>query len=56
MTRVWDMAGSHPFAFRRVFDVRLAATLQHHGVTQFATQNMRDFSDMGFAQLWNPLI
>ena len=55
MTRVWCAAGRSPFAYRRIFDARLAVTLQHHGVTDFATRNVRDFGDFGFGRLWDPL-
>lgn len=51
---VWEHAGQDGFAYRRIFDVRLAATLLHHGVTDFATRNRKDFIGFGFARLWNP--
>ena len=56
MERVWEQAARPGFAFRRIIDVRLAATLLHHGVTEFATGNVRDFSRLGFARVWNPLV
>jgi len=56
MDRVWELANSDQFARRRIFDVRLALTLQHHGVTHFATANVKDFQNLGFAKVWNPLI
>jgi len=37
-------------------DIRLALTLQHHGVTDFATVNTSDFCDVGFRRVWNPLM
>ena len=52
---VWREAGQDGFAYRRIFDVRLAATLLHHGVTDFATCNGKDFTGMGFTRVWNPL-
>jgi toxin-antitoxin system PIN domain toxin len=55
MDAVWAKAGRDPFARRRVIDLRLAFTLQHHGVTEFATVNTADFSDVGFRRVWNPL-
>ena len=55
MDAVWRRAGHTPFARRRIIDVRLALTLQHHGVTEFATANTGDFQDLGFRRLWNPL-
>lgn len=55
MARVWECAANDTFAYRRVFDARLAITLQHHGVTEFATCNEKDFSSFGFSRVWNPL-
>jgi len=37
------------------FDTRLALTLQHHGVTEFATRNDAHFTGFGFTRVWNPL-
>jgi toxin-antitoxin system PIN domain toxin len=56
MDEVWRLAGSRDFARRRVFDARLALTLRHGGVTQFATANVNDFEGWGFEKVWNPLI
>lgn len=55
MDAVWQHAGHTPFARRRIIDVRLALTLQHHGVTEFATANIGDFQNLGFLRVWNPL-
>jgi toxin-antitoxin system PIN domain toxin len=55
MDEVWKLAGSMDFARRRIFDARLALTLRHGGVTHFATTNVKDFEDWGFAKVWNPL-
>lgn len=55
MERVWDQAAGSSFPRHRVIDARLAFTLQHHGVTEFATANTRDFEAFGFARVWNPL-
>lgn len=55
MAEVWKLAKKPGFAFRRIIDVRLALTLRHHGVTEFATTNIRDFQGLGFARVWNPL-
>jgi len=30
--------------------------LQHHGVTHFATANVKHFRDFGFEQVWNPML
>ena len=56
MDGVWEQAARGGFAFRRIIDVRLAATLLHHGVTDFATANTKDFSRLGFKRVWNPLV
>jgi toxin-antitoxin system PIN domain toxin len=55
MAEVWRRAAGPDFAFRRVIDVRLALTLRHHGVTEFATSNVKDFQGFGFTRVWNPL-
>jgi toxin-antitoxin system PIN domain toxin len=55
MATAWEHAGRDPFARRRLIDVRLALTLRHHGVTEFATVNVADFQDVGFHKTWNPL-
>jgi toxin-antitoxin system PIN domain toxin len=54
MDEVWRLASSHEFARRRIYDARLARTLRHHGVTEFATANAKDFEGFGFTRLWNP--
>ena len=50
-------AASNPkdFARRRIHDVRLAETLKYWGVDEFHTRNTRDFADLGFRVLNNPL-
>lgn len=55
MDRVWRLAADRDFAFRRIVDARLALTLRHHGVTEFATTNEKDFAGFGFTRIWNPL-
>lgn len=55
MSSVWDHAAEHQFAFRRIIDVRLGLTLRHHGVKEFATANTKDFRNLGFDKVWNPL-
>jgi toxin-antitoxin system PIN domain toxin len=55
MPEVWRLAARKDFAFRRILDARLAFTLRHHGVTEFATSNVRDFEGLGFVRVWNPL-
>ncbi len=55
MESVWSVAGTRDLARRRIIDLRLALTLQHHGVTDFATANTKDFEALGFARVWNPV-
>lgn len=43
------------FPHRRTFDLVLGITLRAHGVTEFHTRNTRDFADLGFAHLVNPI-
>lgn len=54
MDAVWRAAGQSGLAFRRIFDLRMAATLRHHGVRFLATRNIRDFAGAGFARVWDP--
>ena len=55
MNAVWRRAASRNFARRRIHDVRLAETLKYWGVDEFHTRNTRDFADIGFRILNNPL-
>ena len=55
MAEVWERARTPAFARRRIIDARLALTLRHHGVTELATANVRDFEGFGFARVWNPI-
>lgn len=52
---LWQKARARDFAFRRLYDARTALTLIHHGVTEFATVNLKDFTGLGFHRVWNPL-
>jgi toxin-antitoxin system PIN domain toxin len=55
MNDVWVLAATPGLARRRLFDGRLALTLRHHGVDEFATRNINDFSDFGFSRVWDPI-
>ena len=55
MSEVWRLSAKDDFAFRRIIDARLALTLRHHGVTEFATSNLKDFDGFGFTRVWNPV-
>jgi predicted nucleic acid-binding protein len=48
MDQVWRLAGQPGFTRRRIFYARIALTLLHHGVTDLATANVRDFAGFGF--------
>ncbi len=56
MDEVWTQAKQREFAFRRIIDARLGLTLLHHGVTEFATTNAKDFTGLNFERVWNPLV
>lgn len=55
MDAVWEHSEGKGFAFRRVVEVRLSLTLQHHGVTEFARARLNGFAGFGFKRGWNPL-
>lgn len=55
MDEVWTWTQQRNFAFRRLIDLRLGLTLRYHDVNEFATTNTRDFRDLGFSKVWNPL-
>ena len=52
---IWAMAAKPGGAFRRIYDVRLAISLLRQGVDEFATANLKDFQNLGFRRVWNPL-
>lgn len=56
MEEIWRFAAQPGIGRRIVFDARLAITLRHHGVTEFATRNEAHFTGFGFARVWNPLV
>ncbi len=41
---------------RHIIDARLALTLQHHGVTNCATANVKACEGIGFTTVWNALV
>lgn len=53
--QLWFVAQSPQFARRRLFDVRTALVLIACGVNEFATANVKDFEELGFKKVWNPL-
>ena len=52
---LWRRATARTFGFRRLYDTRTALTLLAQGVTEFATTNTKDFEDLGFLRVWDPL-
>ena len=55
LEKVWHIARRPGIARRAVSDARIALTLRHHGVTEFATRNTADFQGFGFTHLINPI-
>ena len=51
---LWKWAAGESQGFRHIIDARLALTLLHHGVTNFATANGKDFRSFPFRKVWNP--
>jgi toxin-antitoxin system PIN domain toxin len=56
MEQLWNLAAHPSFPYRRIYDARLGLTLRHHGVTELATRNVRDFQMLGFKKVWDPLV
>ena len=54
MSEIWQRVGSGEENRRHIFDLRLAFTLRHHGIRQFATRNVRDFK-FPFLEIVNPI-
>lgn len=55
MDRIWALCSEPDFGYREIFDARLALTLLHHGITEFATRNTAHFERYGFGRLVNPI-
>ena len=53
--QLWQRVALPRTPYRTLFDARLALTLRHHGVTELATRNIRDFQGYGFTRVWDPL-
>lgn len=54
--QLWKQAAIRDFARRRIYDTRTALSLTAFGVTDFATLNLKDFQNLGFKKVWNPLV
>ena len=55
MDAVWQHARTSDSVRRIYDDIRLALTLRHYNVTDFATANGKHFRGFGFSRVWNPL-
>jgi len=55
MGAIWPRAAARDFPRRGIYDARLALTLRHHDVTEFATHNVGHFQAYGFDRVWDPL-
>ena len=55
MDHIWKQAAKKSFAIRRIVDLRLGLSLLRCGVTEFATTHTKDFQNLGFNRVWNPL-
>ncbi len=53
---LWKWAAKTNTGFRHIIDARLALTLRHHGITHFATANVKDFKGFRFEEVWNPIL
>lgn len=53
---LWNQAKGKSFAFRRLCDARSALSMIAQDVTEFATVNVKDYQNLGFRRVWNPLI
>lgn len=55
----WDeihsMLRNQSFPYQRTHDLMLGVTLKRNGVKTFFTRNTKDFSDIGFNHLINPI-
>lgn len=52
---LWQQAARSGFGRRRIYDARLALCLVAQGVREFATVNVKDFANLGFRRVFNPL-
>jgi hypothetical protein len=51
MDQAWGHAAARAFAYRRLFDARLALVFKHHGVSEFVTRHGADFRDFEFTRV-----
>ena len=55
MKELYPFWKNSAFPPRNIFDLKLAITLKSHGVKGFYTRNTKDFTDLDFFTLYNPL-
>lgn len=55
MKDLYAFLGNNSFPARNSFDLKLAITLKRHGVNTFYTRNVKDFDDLSFFTVLNPL-
>jgi len=53
--RMWEFSKQKSFEFRRLYDVRTALTMIDQAVTELATVHVKDFQQLRFRRVWNPL-
>jgi len=53
--QLWHHATKPQFPRRRLYGHRTALSLIAYGVTEFATANIKDFRNLGFERVWNPI-
>lgn len=55
MNEIWQTTNKRKESRQNIFDTRLAFTLRYHGVSTFATHNVKDFSHFDFLKVINPI-
>ena len=55
MDEVWELAAKPNIGRRKIVDLRIAKTLIKEGVEIFITANDKDFRNLGFLEIINPI-
>jgi len=53
--RIFSKLEAEGFPYQRTHDLVLGETLRNNGVTTFYTRNIKDFAEIGFPNLVNPI-
>jgi predicted nucleic acid-binding protein len=53
--KVFEVLETGAFPYRRTHDLVLGETLRNNGVITFYTRNIKDFAEIGFPNLVNPI-